>query len=228
MFWLALLLLRPCLCCGPLSLYMHAVGFGGFRCLCCPSTKTGLGGAPCGLDSRSGVFYMPPVWLGVSYRVFGGGGRRVQNTRRYCTRKARRWSPLAHPGPSPATCFSTDALSIQAKHLTKYMNMMRTLRLLNAAKLGQGEADQSDSGGVLPRRRPRRAGAGADAAPEDAGQAPAEGGDDVRSSPRGYLEVPPRAEVAAAGDVAEWLVVLCLVGDGVVGLVGLGPRWHGE
>lgn len=64
----------------------------------------------------------------------------------------------------------------------------------------QGEADRPDPGGFLPRGWPRGAGARADAAPEDAGEASAEGGDDVRPSPGGLVAVPPWATVSAAGE----------------------------
>ena len=64
----------------------------------------------------------------------------------------------------------------------------------------KGEADRPDPGGFLPRGRSRGAGAGADTAPEDAGEAAAEGGDDVRPSPGGLVAVPPWAAVSAAGE----------------------------
>lgn len=71
--------------------------------------------------------------------------------------------------------------------------------------LPQGEADRPDPGGFLPRDWPRGAGAGADAAPEDAGEAAAEGGDDVRPPPGGVVAVPPRAAVSAAGEGGKYM-----------------------
>lgn len=101
------------------------------------------------------------------------------------------------------------------------LNVSRVQLLYRTYFMGQGKADRPDSGGVLPRRWPRGAGAGADTPPEDAGQAPAEGGDDVRPSQSGHLEVPPRAEVSAAGDVFGLMRIV-----GFVGLFVVGPSWR--
>lgn len=65
--------------------------------------------------------------------------------------------------------------------------------------LTQGKAYRSDSGGFLPRGWPRRAGAGADASPKDAGEALAEGGDDLRCSPGHRVALSSRSAIAVTG-----------------------------
>lgn len=73
---------------------------------------------------------------------------------------------------------------------------------------GQGKTDRPDPGSVLSRGRPGGAGAGANPLAQDAGEALAAGGDDLRPSSRCDVEVPSRAEVSAAGDFALLLFLL--------------------
>ena len=88
--------------------------------------------------------------------------------------------------------------------------------------LPQGKVDRPNPRGFLPCRWPRRAGAGADTTPEDAGKASAKGGDDVRPSAGGFVALSPRSAVSAAGE--KKYMVLCKYAFFLFGVLFNGGR----